>query len=142
MHKKNLVTCVEVLHLLSNHTPRFLTHKAGSMSYSPKVIQHAVLIYCLLSCSSGITFWSSFIMNASFNIQFLKLPMHLFKTLMGVFLSLWSAESSFTLATELKYIHKKKITSIHVVIPLWAGTEFPDTFVLWPAEISTVGVDL
>lgn len=106
---KNLVTCVEVLHLLSNHTPRFLTHKAGSMSYSPKVIQHAVLIYCLLSCSSGITFWSSFIMNASFNIQFLKLPMHLFKTLMGVFLSLWSAESSFTLATELKYIHKKKL---------------------------------
>ena len=42
---QSLVTCVDILHWLSNHTPRYLTHKLGSMSYSPTVTLQAVLIH-------------------------------------------------------------------------------------------------
>ena len=61
--------------------------------------------------SSGIIFLWPFIINPSgFTIQFLKLSMHLFTAFYNGSCLEWSAESSnFALATDLKYIHTRKI---------------------------------
>ena len=44
--------------------------------------------------------------------------------------------------TIIRFKWERTFTSIHVVIPLWMGPEFPDIVVLWLAETSTVGVEL
>ena len=78
---------------LSNHTPRFLTHKPGLMSYSPTVIIHAVLILasCCLVPINKISVLSSLIINLSVIIQFLKSSTHL---LMALITSFWQVVSS------------------------------------------------